>query len=104
MGSHTREKARERRPREKKEKREKRPPFGVKNEKAARELGAAFKPGYPETYTESQTGPVFRESPHGQRQEIERLAYTAGLSYGTAHEIIKRKYEKEGVEWTADER
>lgn len=70
-----------------------------KDPKWARELGAAYKPDYPATYTKSQTGPVFRESPRAQKTELERLVATSGMNWGAAYSALKGKYEKAGHEW-----
>ena len=70
-----------------------------KDPKWARELGAAYKPGYPATYTKSQTGPVFREKPRAQKTELERLVAVSGMSWGAAFNKLKDKYEKAGHEW-----
>lgn len=69
----------------------------------ARELGAAFKKGFPETYTKSQTGPVFRESEEAKKKELERLVavlvskgHEKSAAYAIAMAQLKKKYEGHG--------
>jgi hypothetical protein len=51
----------------------------LKNEAKARELGAAFKKGYPVTYLKNQTKPIYRTSAYWQRVKMERLVYATGM-------------------------
>lgn len=65
----------------------------------ARRLGAAFKKGFPATYTKSQTGPVFRKSWRGQKRELDRLVFTTGMSWKLAYGILKKKYGRAGMKF-----
>lgn len=72
-------------------------------EETARELGAAFKKGYPETYLKSQTGPIYRESEEPKKKELERLVavlvshgHEKSAAYAIAMSQLKKKYEGHG--------
>lgn len=65
----------------------------------ARKLGAAFKKGFPPTYTRSQTKPAFRKSWHGQKRELDRLVFASGMSWKLAYGILKKKYGKAGMKF-----
>jgi hypothetical protein len=71
------------------------------DKRKAKQLGAAFKKGYPPTYQKSQTKPVYRRSRLAQEKEIQRLKATRGLPYHFAYGIIKKKYLNKNVPFKA---
>lgn len=71
----------------------------MKNTYMAKKLGAAFKKGYPATYTKSQTKPIFRKSRREQKKELMRLFYTTGLEMGQCMSILRRKYAKKKMKF-----
>lgn len=66
----------------------------IANPARARELGAAYKPGYPSTYTASQTRPVYRTSERGQAKELERLMAASGMTRAESTRVLERKYAR----------
>ena len=78
--------------------------MGTKSEKKAREYGAAYKEGYPVTYTRSQTAPVYRKQRAAQERELRRLVYATGMPWGAAISRLRRKYDKAGIEFLPPKR
>lgn len=67
--------------------------------KRARELGAAYKPGFPDTYLKNQVAPVFRTSRGAQSKEVDRLAAVRGIPRPFALNLIRRKYARSKVKF-----
>jgi hypothetical protein len=65
----------------------------------AKKLGSAFKKGYPKTYLKSQTKPIYRTTKFAQEKEVLRLQATSKIPYNMAYGIIRKKYNKKGVEF-----
>jgi hypothetical protein len=67
------------------------------DKKKARALGAAFKPGYPQTYLKSQRRPIYRTQRASQQKELERLVVCRDLTKAQAMKILRGKYRKVGM-------
>ena len=67
------------------------------DKKKARELGAAFKPGYPQTYLKSQRRPIYRTQRASQQRELDRLMTCRGLTKMQSMHILREKYKKVGM-------
>jgi hypothetical protein len=67
------------------------------DKKKARELGAAFKPGYPQTYLKSQRRPIYRRQRASQQKELDRLVACRDLTKEQAINILRNKYRKVGM-------
>ena len=63
----------------------------------AKKLGAAYKPGFPETCLKSQTRPIFRTQVAAQKRELGRFVATTGVSFGQAMSVLRKKYDKAGM-------
>ena len=68
----------------------------IKKQKARR-LGAAFKPGYPQTYLKSQRRPIYRRRRASQQKELDRLMTCKDLTKEQAMHILREKYKKAGM-------
>ena len=69
------------------------------DKKKAKELGAAYKKGYPRTYLKHQRSPIYRWSRKAQKKELDRLMAASGVPRPMAITILKKKYHRVGIDF-----
>jgi hypothetical protein len=69
------------------------------NKRKAKQLGATYRKGYPDTYLKGQKEPRYRKSMQAQKKELDRLTASSGMPRNMALGILRKKYLKVGKEF-----